>query len=423
MDRQFRYDRLPSVHESQDIADLVYSAGEGSSYELQSTTRPASSPSPPGYSPVEQQKNVASSVKSVNTYASSVSRRSGGFEKLKKIIRRKPLPESVLGSIRRHPAADIHPIRIGRGVWKDQLLVDRSLRSMALFMTTLAIAMLIVIFTHAKTFRDRSNPFSTSVGGDPSSCKSVTRANTVLLLLINIAATMILGMSNTYQQLVTSLKISDLKHMLQKFGDSRVGTNSPFSINHKESGKKSAWAAWFLLICTSMPVHFLANSLIGPSFILEPPRDVQFNETTYGEVNSYSYSSGTTYITDSSSFLCWSAFRTGRAHFAKSLYVLGQEDSTYGSGQTKFGIDYATIIVQYSKGNCTGMAKDTTDVDALEKSWKRKYSSIYYSEGSCSMGSAVKCQLRDARPAKCRLNVRMSAAFILAVCLMLKAIY
>ena len=70
---------------------------------------------------------------------------------------------------------------------------------------------------------------------------------------------MILGISNTYQQLVTSLKISDIKWVLQKFGDSRVGTNSPFSINRKREGKVSSWLAWLLLICTSMVRLFLLH--------------------------------------------------------------------------------------------------------------------------------------------------------------------
>lgn len=70
--------------------------------------------------------------------------------------------------------------------------------------------------------------------------------------LINVAATMILGMSNTYQQLLTALKVDDLKHALYKYGDARVGTNSPFSINHKRKGRLKAWLAWILLICTSM---------------------------------------------------------------------------------------------------------------------------------------------------------------------------
>jgi hypothetical protein len=31
-----------------------------------------------------------------------------------------------------------------------------------------------------------------------------------------------------------------------------VGTNSPWSINHKREGKTKAWLAWILLISTSI---------------------------------------------------------------------------------------------------------------------------------------------------------------------------
>lgn len=127
---------------------------------------------------------------------------------------------------------------------------------------------------------------------------------------------MVLGMSNTYQQIVTSLKIRDLKYMLSKFGDSRVGTNSPFNIQHKQHGKKKAWAAWLLLILTSMPVHFLANSLIGPSYVQELPTNIEFQS-----YNTGTYNRGVVYLNETSSresitspmsFPCWSAFR--KAH-------------------------------------------------------------------------------------------------------------
>ena len=71
-------------------------------------------------------------------------------------------------------------------------------------------------------------------------------------LFINIAATMILGCSNTYQQLITALKVDEIRWVLSKRGDSKVGTNSPWSINHKKSGKTGSWLAWLLLISTSM---------------------------------------------------------------------------------------------------------------------------------------------------------------------------
>jgi hypothetical protein len=63
---------------------------------------------------------------------------------------------------------------------------------------------------------------------------------------------MVLGMSNTYQQLVTALDATDIPEMLRKYGDSKVGTNSPFSINRKIHGKAKAWLSWILLISTSL---------------------------------------------------------------------------------------------------------------------------------------------------------------------------
>lgn len=73
-------------------------------------------------------------------------------------------------------------------------------------------------------------------------------------LIINIAATMILGMSNTYQQLITSLEVDEIRWVLSKREDSRVGTNLPLAINHKRTGKLKAWLAWLLLISTSLVI-------------------------------------------------------------------------------------------------------------------------------------------------------------------------
>jgi hypothetical protein len=133
--------------------------------------------------------------------------------------------------------------------------------------------MLIIIFSYLSTFIKRTNMKSTSVGGRAGeSCAVMEKQNVVRViqtgmsvgthelivyvkaihLFINIAATMVLGRSNTYQQLVTALKVDEIRWALSKRGDSRVGTNSPWSINHKHSGKLVAWLAWILLISTSM---------------------------------------------------------------------------------------------------------------------------------------------------------------------------
>lgn len=76
---------------------------------------------------------------------------------------------------------------------------------------------------------------------------------------------MVLGMSNTYQQLVTSLDAVDIPATLQRVGDAKVGTNSPFSINRKVRGKTKAWLSWILLISTSL-VSLEMSDLSCPSY-------------------------------------------------------------------------------------------------------------------------------------------------------------
>jgi hypothetical protein len=125
------------------------------------------------------------------------------------------------------------------------------------------------------------------------------------------------------------------------------------------------------------------------------------------------------------SFVCWSALKTGKPHFPETTDVLDASDSIYGSSSNSFGRTWNKIQVHYHS-NCTDYVQTATEVTALERSWA--YSTIsenirVYQEGDCVMGSSVYCTLHDEQPAVCRLNVRMSAAFILAACLILKATY
>lgn len=150
------------------------------------------------------------------------------------------------------------------------MLVDRSLRSMAALTGTFALIMLMTCLAYLPHLVGRTNNHSTSIGGSLQSCESVKRKDVVspstrplgraidleislkaIHLLINIAATMTLGMSNTYQQLITSLKANEVRWMLSKHEDSRVGTNSPMTIKHKKNGKVGSLLAWLLLIATS----------------------------------------------------------------------------------------------------------------------------------------------------------------------------
>ncbi|KAF1926261.1 uncharacterized protein M421DRAFT_221597 [Didymella exigua CBS 183.55] len=62
----------------------------------------------------------------------------------------------------------------------------------------LAIGMIVLIALYAEHFRNRANTNTTSIDCDNSLYQSVTRTNTASLLLINVCATIILGVSDTY---------------------------------------------------------------------------------------------------------------------------------------------------------------------------------------------------------------------------------
>jgi hypothetical protein len=241
---------------------------------------------------------------------------------------------------------------------------------------------------------------------------------------------MILGCSNTYQQLVTALKVDEIRWVLSKRGDSKVGTNSPWSINHKREGKIKAWLAWILLISTSIvsftveiefittnspqPVHFLANSVIGPSFYIQMPTNITY--TPMAKEASYSYSGY--YGVNSDDSACWTAFRA-------NAYVLPQDinllDQSYNTNILGNSTTYASVEVQYTS-NCTQYLKNTDITTALAETSTTSYPPIY-TVGNCSMGLDVTCNLSDPQARQCRMNVRMQAAFILGGCLLIKAIY
>lgn len=86
--------------------------------------------------------------------------------------------------------------------------------------------------------------------------------------------------------------------------------------------------------------------------------------------------------------------------------------------------------VVYHKDNCTEYLKTAGDdkLDEIERGFYRDKVYDYIrsyreGDGACRMGVTVACSLHDPEPSKCRLNVRMSAAFVLMGCLIVKAIY
>jgi hypothetical protein len=82
--------------------------------------------------------------------------------------------------------------------------------------------------------------------------------------------------------------------------------------------------------------------------------------------------------------------------------------------------------VRYSSSKCAQYKGSELHADlyALEKSYKYvRYDGWSYAKGNCSLGTDIVCTLHDPETARCRLNVRMSAALTLMACLILKAIY
>lgn len=265
--------------------------------------------------------------------------------------------------------------------------------------------------------------------------------NVVIHLVINIAATMILGMSNTYQQLVTSLSTSELRWALSKHEDSRVGTNSPFNINHKKSKRVQAWCQWTLLIATSLPVHFLANSVIGPSVYYQPPNNITFHAVTeLGHLQQSYYNSslvnGIGRYEKVGDRACWVAFRTG-------IYSITQSTFEKGNGITSELESWANnaVAINYTEP-CRQYANAISLDDLKGKEFNTDLSApnpTLFSIGNCGYARDVACDPPGSQsyysPSSepdgsdvvgqkmCRLSVRMSAAVILAGCLTIKAVY
>jgi len=69
------------------------------------------------------------------------------------------------------------------GLWYKQMLVDRSLRSMAGFTALCAVIMFIITMSYIDDFAHRLNLHTTSVGGkDGESCGTMEQRNVVCLI-------------------------------------------------------------------------------------------------------------------------------------------------------------------------------------------------------------------------------------------------
>jgi len=102
-----------------------------------------------------------------------------------------------------------------------------------------------------------------------------------------------------------------------------------------------------------------------------------------------------------------------------------RDESLYWGYWDTLGRRFSRITVNYATENCTGLAGSATDTTAFERTLKHTGSGyqFQYYEGECTMGNTVFCTLHEGVSGKCRLNIRMNAAFVLFASLTIKSIY
>lgn len=253
-------------------------------------------------------------------------------------------------------------------------------------------------------------------------CDTIEKKSTGIHFLINILATLILGTSNTYQQIATSLTGKEFQRAIQKAGNARVGTNSPTYIRFKRpwAYRWKSYLSWVFLLGTSLPIHLLANSVIGPSYYA-PALDVfrAFENKIPSNINSssYLYPSNNGFMDASS---CWFAFTTDK------LSIWDYNENWFDNGDALslyyqiMGIDSVQI---YSPTECQLFAKiHAKNLSAVFDGWDYGQALSINANLLMKCAYSISCETNRSSP-KCSLTLRMSAALTLAACLTAKAVY
>ena len=114
---------------------------------------------------------------------------------------------------------------------------------------------------------------------------------------------------------------------------------------------------------------------------------------------------------------CWAAFRSGvfPTMVDQDRYSMLSTFEEFGSG---------LVNITYFKPQCAQYA-NSTGLSSLYGSEisDDDHASQLYSVGNCTLGRNVFCELEGSEAKECRLSIRMFAAFTLAGCLTIKAIY
>jgi hypothetical protein len=147
----------------------------------------------------------------------------------------------------------------------------------------------------------------------------------------------------------------------------------------------------------TQPVHFLANSIIGPSFYIHMPNNITYTpipqaNTTTNTVITYGYSyynGGQQQTYDSA---CWAAFRAGSYALPQNLEMLDVRYNVYQLGNST---TYKLVNVQYTPA-CTPYLNNTDIKTALgEYNHTITYwSYVAYRIGDCNLGNNVVCKIQ-----------------------------
>jgi hypothetical protein len=95
----------------------------------------------------------------------------------------------------------------GTGLWKNQMLVDRSIRGMALLTSFFAISMLIIVVVWIPDYMRNENGESTSVFAAEETCKSASTKN---LVCFKVSARMQLMINLNRLSILSSILLPQL---------------------------------------------------------------------------------------------------------------------------------------------------------------------------------------------------------------------
>lgn len=157
---------------------------------------------------------------------------------------------------------------------------------------------------------------------------------------------------------------------------------------------------------------------------LVPPRNIHYYPVSNNTDSLYADGSGAFEVSAADDETCWVVFRTG-IYSLWSSPTTRTSDVTWDSSNTLDAMQFSSIDVSYIEQLCSAYVNqsDYTDLQYDQFSVDSISGMVYFQGvGNCSVQS-ITCNYHDETEQQCRLSIRMSAAFILTGCLIIKATY